>query len=150
MHIRPYQPNDKAALLALMRQHIPEFFAPAEAADFAEYLEKHREEYFVLEHENQIVACGGINYFPADRLARLSWDIVHPEAMGKGFGKALVDFRIQHISRQPGMDTLVVRTSQLAFKFYEKCGFQLKSIKKDFWAEELDLYYMEMPTTRIP
>ena len=38
---------------------------------------------------------------------------------------------------------ITVRTSQLAFGFYEKRGFELKGIEKDYWAEGFDLYRME-------
>ncbi|MHA7057839.1 hypothetical protein ACWGOQ_0011500 [Aquimarina sp. M1] len=36
--------------------------------------------------------------------------------------------------------THVVRTSQFASKFYEKMGFALVKIEKDFWVDGFDLY----------
>ncbi len=142
--IRAYKPADKASLLQMLKQHIPEYFAPAELDDFAEYLEQHREDYFVVEEEGQILGAGGINYFPKENTARISWDLIHPNAQGKGIGKALTLHRIDHIKGQGKFHTIEVRTSQLAFGFYEKCGFELEKVEKDFWAKGYDLYQMKM------
>ncbi|NAA11186.1 GNAT family N-acetyltransferase, partial [Escherichia coli] len=38
---------------------------------------------------------------------------------------------------------ITVRTSQLAYKFYEKQGFTLKEIQRDYWAKDFDMYSME-------
>jgi ribosomal protein S18 acetylase RimI-like enzyme len=39
---------------------------------------------------------------------------------------------------------IIVRTSQLAYKFYQKVGFELEKTEKDFWAKGFDLYQMKM------
>lgn len=140
--IRRYTPHDKTALLELIQLNIPQYFDPAEADDFSKYLDEEVEDYFVVEDQGIIIGAGGINYFPAKRLARISWDIIHPDAQGKGIGAALTQHRIEHILKNPGMDHIVVRTSQLAYGFYQKQGFELEKIEKDFWAEGYDLYQM--------
>ena len=38
---------------------------------------------------------------------------------------------------------ITVRSSQVAYKFYEKQGFVLNEIKKNYWAEGFDMYSME-------
>jgi len=52
--------------------------------------------------------------------------------------------RIEFINTCKEIDTIVVRTSQLAYQFYEKIGFQIQTIDKDFWAPGFDLYFMSM------
>jgi ribosomal protein S18 acetylase RimI-like enzyme len=155
MHtIRFYQNEDKEELIKLIQLNIPTFFEEAEENDFAEYLEKYKEDYFVIEDKitNQIIGCGGINYFFDDvieryqrsiNLARISWDIIHPNFQGQGIGKKLLLHRINHIQSKE-IKRIVVRTSQLAYKFYQKVGFELEKTEKDFWAKGFDLYQMKM------
>lgn len=140
--IKPYQTSHKEAVLQLLRLNTPQFFDPSEEADFVHYLDNELEDYFIIEQAGQVVGCGGINYLLADKTARISWDMLHPEAQGKGLGAQLVQHRIEHIKTQPEIETIVVRTSQLAYKFYQKCGFALQEISKDYWAKGFDLYYM--------
>ena len=142
--IKPYTLEDRTAVLQLLEENTPEFFAPSEKADLENYLDREAEEYFVVEEEGRIIGCGGINYFP--KKARISWDIISPDSQGKGIGSALVRHRIEHINKKGEFDLIEVRTSQIAYKFYEKMGFELLNIEKDFWAEDYHLYQMERKT----
>ena len=145
--IRAYRSEDKLEVMELLRKNIPAFFASEEEEDFQQYLEKEQEDYFVYKEGLKIIGAGGINYFPKENEARISWDMIDPEYHGKGIGSKLVRHRLQHIQeRAEGIDTIIVRTSQVAFRFYEKMGFELKRIEKDFWAEGFDLYLMKMTT----
>jgi ribosomal protein S18 acetylase RimI-like enzyme len=142
--IRPYYQNDKIAVIELLRSNTPAFFDPAEEKDLIEYLHKELEDYFVVEENNEIIGAGGVNYFLQEKIARISWDIIKPNAQGKGIGKKLTEYRINYLNKNSEVDLIVVRTSQLVYKFYEKRGFQLKKIEKDFWAKNFDLYYLEL------
>ena len=146
--IRPYAAKDKPETIALLRQNTPAYFDPSEEADFNHYLDVEREDYFVYEEEGRIVGAGGINYFPKEKTARISWDMVDPAMQGKGIGKKLTQFRIDHILKDPRIAFIVVRTSQLAYAFYEKMGFEVVSIEQDYWAKNYHLYQMQMPITQ--
>ncbi len=130
----------------MLRLNTPAYFAPSEESDFIHYLEKEVEDYYVAEENGTIIGCGGINYLENGTVARISWDIIHPDYQGKGIGKKLTAFRIAEIKKNPTVRSIVVRTSQLAYQFYEKMGFKLERIEKDFWAAGFDLYQMEMGT----
>lgn len=142
--IRNYKDSDKKQLQTLIKLNIPEFFSDDEEDDFIKYLEEEREDYFVLEEDGIILGCGGINYFPENGEARLSWDIIHPSFQGKGLGTRLTNYRIQKLMDHPDIHTIRVRTSRQAHQFYLKFGFNLMNVQKDYWAEGFDLYEMEM------
>ncbi|MEJ8803521.1 GNAT family N-acetyltransferase [Pontibacter sp. H249] len=143
--IRAYTNQDKEELIALLKLNIPAYFAEEEEADFVEYLEQHLEDYFVVEENDKLIAAGGLNYFPESGESRISWDVVHPDYQGKGIGRKLTQHRINHVRQNPQINLLIVRTTQLVYKFYEKMGFSLAKTEKDFWAKGFDLYQLHMP-----
>lgn len=144
--IRKYTPKDKPSLIEIFRQNTPTYFDISEEVDYSNYLEKELEDFFVFEINNTIVGAGGINYSPKEQSAIISWDLIAPSYHGKGIGTQLTQFRIKHIHTKPNVNSIIVRTSQLAYPFYKKMGFKLKTIKKDYWAKGYDLYYMTKKT----
>ncbi len=144
MTIRPYSPSDAPALLELLRLNTPHYFAESEKTDFMEYLANHIDSYFVIKLDDKIVGGGGFNRTPDGIKGALSWDILHPDAQGRGIGSELVKFRIAEMQKL-GVTEIGVRTSQHVFQFYEKMGFKLKNpVVKNYWAEGFDLYDMEI------
>lgn len=140
--ILPYQPADKNQLLTLISLNTPHNFAPEEASDFSQYLDNYVDEYYVLRNGEQIIACGGINYFPEQSKAHISWDMVHPELHRKGLGKMLLQFRLDRIKKRTDISTIIVNTSQLAEAFYAVNGFTKISEVKDYWAPGIHLVKM--------
>ncbi|GCB36047.1 GNAT family N-acetyltransferase [Bacteroides faecalis] len=141
--IREYQTTDKYALIDLIRLNTPKYFAINEEADLNEYLDTKRELYYVLLSDKKIVGCGGINFADNKTIGKISWDILHPQYQGKSLGTQLLKHRIEILKSISSIQKITVRTSQLAYKFYEKRGFVLNEIKRDFWAKGFDMYYME-------
>jgi len=140
--IRNYQPADLEETVKLVELNVPEYFAPPEIADFRKYLQEEREDYFIYESNGDILACGGINYEPDQ--AVISWDAVHPDHHGKGIGKELLLYRLDHIRKKEKHESVIVRTSQLTTGFYQKNGFLLKEIIENYWATGYHLYYMTL------
>lgn len=139
--IRNYDKSDKAEVIRLIRLNTPQYFSPEEEVDFIHYLDNEIEEYFIVECESIIAGCGGINFEDPSK-GIISWDIFHPEYQGKGLGSLLLNFRIKKIKEFSHIRDIYVRTSQLSYKFYEKNGFRLVEVVKDYWAEGLDMYKM--------
>ena len=142
--IRPYHSGDKPQLLTLLNLNVPRYFARSEVADFSNYLDNHVETYFVIEEADHTVGCGGINYFPQEATARISWDIIHPDYHGQGIGRALTLHRIDEIKKKPSVKKIIVRTTQLTYQFYGKMGFELEKVERDYWAKGFDLYQMKI------
>ena len=141
--IREYETKDQIEVINLIRLNTPEYFAVAEEEDLKKYLETEKELYYVLLFDQKIAGCGGINFADNNTTGKISWDIVHPDYQGKALGTKLLKHRIDILRSMDGIHKITVRTSQVAYKFYEKQGFKLFEIKKDYWAEGFDMYYME-------
>lgn len=142
--IRHYTHTDKSAVLTLLKCNTPKYFDTSEEKDLDYYLEHHLEDYFVVLNDSKLIGAGGINYFYKEKTARLSWDIIHPDSQGKGIGSQLTQYRINLIHQNPKIDLIMVRTSQLTFRFYEKMGFELDHVQRDFWSKGYDLYQMTL------
>ncbi len=142
MTIRPLLPSDKTALLAILLLNTPAYFHPDEELDFIHYLDKEIQDYFVVEISGNVVGSGGINYSTDGKTGIISWDLIHPDFQGKGIGRQLLEHRIAHIKTLSGIENISVRTSQQAYKFYGKSGFQLKEVVKDYWSPGYDMYKM--------
>ncbi|HET6245097.1 MAG: GNAT family N-acetyltransferase [Bacteroidetes bacterium] len=141
--IKSYETKDKSFIMALLKMNTPKYFSPKEENDLIYYLENEIENYFVVEYEKKIVACGGINFSDDLTTAKISWDIIHPHFQAKGIGSLLLNHRLTLLKSFNHLQIISVRTSQLAYKFYEKHGFKLVEVSKDYWAKGFDLYRME-------
>lgn len=141
--IREFLLKDISLAINLMHLNTPAYFSPKEEKDFIHYLEKEREYYYVVESGNTIIGCGGINFADHPGLAKISWDIIHPDFQGKGIGSQLLQFRIEKIKSLNPSAQIMVRTSQHAYTFYQKNNFTLKEVIKDYWAKGYDLYTMQ-------
>jgi ribosomal-protein-alanine N-acetyltransferase len=142
LKIRAYHPNDKPKLLGLLKLNVPVYFAESEINDLDEYLENHIEQYFVIEFENSIIGAGGINIEDNNSTGKISWDFIDPKFQGQGAGRKLLAYRIDLLKSIKSIENITVRTSQLTYLFYEKSGFVLKKVAKDYWAKGFDLYEM--------
>ncbi|WP_316822755.1 GNAT family N-acetyltransferase [Pedobacter gandavensis] len=143
INIRRHETRDSARLLTLLRLNTPEYFSPSEEADFIDYLDHFADQYYILELNGEILGCGGFNLSEDGKMGKISWDIFHPDSQGKGLGTALTKFRIQKMKEIPGIETISVRTSQMAYQFYEKFGLELREVVKDYWEVGFDLYRLD-------
>jgi len=141
--IKEYKNSDKVKVINLLKLNTPTYFSPEEEKDLLYYLDNEIEKYYVIEVDNQIIGSGGINFENDKTTGIISWDILHPEFQKKGFGTLLLKYRIGVLSSIETIKTITVRTTQLTYEFYQKNGFELNEVKKDYWAEGFDLYKME-------
>ena len=140
--IRKHKAEDNEALLQIMRNNTPEYFAETEIEDYKTYLESEIQDYFVALLDNKIIAGTGINYDKDKQLAKISWDIVDKGYHQQGIGSLLLRHRLDILATKKNIKSIIVRTSQLAYSFYEKHGFKLLERHKDYWAEGFDMYKM--------
>ena len=142
--IRQYKESGRERLIEIFKLNSPKYFDPEERIDFEDFLVRHGDTFFVIEHDNSIVGCGGYHFQNNGTVGRISWDFFYPDYQGKGYGRQLVQYCLEKLKKEPLMRKLEVWTSQHARDFYARFGFVTREIKKDFWGQGLDLYLMEM------
>jgi ribosomal protein S18 acetylase RimI-like enzyme len=142
--IRPYKIEDKAQLIEIFNRNTPQYFDPKEVQDFEAYLEKYPETYLTVLHDGKIVGGTGYYFKEEDNSGRITWIFFHPDSAGLGLGRLSVEYCMAILKTSPKVQKLVVTTSQLAFRFFEKFGYQLVQTEKDYWGQGLDLYLMEI------
>lgn len=143
--IRAYNQEDFEQLIRLIQHNTPPFFDASEEILFRNYL-KSVPNYYVIEQNQSIIAGGGFE-LDDKHTASLSWGMICPNWQRKGVGTELTQFRITEIKKNPDIQKVCIKTSQLAWEFYQKMGFTLLQTEIDFWAKGLDLYVMELDLT---
>ncbi len=155
MIIRPYLATDKPDCLEAFKSNMPEFFAPAELPDFESWLDqqaapaatdesKSREQYFVAELNGRAVGCGGYYIDLDTNKAIMTWGMIHRSLHRQGIGRQLFQYRIALIKSISPDSTIVLDTSQHAYPFFQKLGFVITKITRDFYAKGIDRYDMEL------
>ena len=143
MHLRPYQPADFAQCLAIFDSNTPPYFAPHEQAEFAEFLQKSNDPYFVVTiAADRVIGCGGYYLYTAEPMAGLSWGMVANTYHGTGAGRFLLLARLQQLCQTTNAVAVVINTSQHTYGFFEKVGFVVDTITADGFAVGLDKYKM--------
>ena len=142
--IRPYKPIDKAHLLEIFKLNTPKYFDDSEIKDFEDYLEEKGDTYFTIEINNKIVGGAGYYVHKSDRSGRITWIFFDPGYSGQGLGRQVVDYCLTQLKKDNEVDKYIVTTSQHAYKFFAKFGYQINRVEKDYWGQGLDLYEMEM------
>ena len=142
LNIREFVFNDTDKVLEVFKQNVPRYFAVNEIEEFEKYLESGIEKYFVAEIDGEIIGAGGVNFENNRTTGQISWGFIQPKFQGFGFGSRLLQHRIDFLKSVATVEKIALGTSQHTYKFYEKNGFVLKEIRKDYWAKDFDLYAM--------
>jgi [ribosomal protein S18]-alanine N-acetyltransferase len=144
MNIVTYNSIHFDGCLAVFDANTPQYFAPSERELFINYFTKGIEDYYVVEINNKVVACGGINYEDEKTTGVLSWGMVLPDYQKQGIGTALTQYRLNVMKAILGITKGRVRTAQYTYKFYEKMGFTLNYFEAGYFGGLFDLYDMSV------
>ena len=142
--IRTAQKQDFKFLSKIFSLNVPKYFDKKELNDFKKYFNsKNLESYFIIESQGKVVGGGGYAYENM-KTARICWLFIDPNYHGFGFGKKLVNYCIKILKNNRKLNVIEVETSNLTYKFYEKLNFKIEYIKKDYWPNNDDLYFMKI------
>ena len=73
-----------------------------------------------------------------DGILELKNIAVEPDAQGRGYGKALIDFLIQTYKEQYAVLQVGTGDSPSTIPFYESCGFRRHHLVKNFFTDYYD------------
>ena len=142
--IRSAQKQDFKFLSKIFSLNVPKYFDKKELNDFKKYFNsKNLESYFIIESQGKVLGGGGYAYENM-KTARICWLFIDPNYHGFGFGKKLVNYCIKILKNNRRLNVIEVETSNLTYKFYEKLNFKIVYIKKDYWPNNDDLYFMKI------
>ncbi len=150
MDLRPYLPTDRAACLGVFESNVPEYFDPAEQTGFESFLDNPDCPYFVMEHDESIVGCGGYALGQQNGLASMVWGMVRRDSHKLGLGRFLLLYRLREIGKASGIEMVRLDTSQKAEPFFRKQGFKATGVVKNGYGPGLDRVEMVMKLTVCP
>ena len=139
---RAYTGSDRESCLALFDANCPEYFAPHERADYAEFLDPVPVGYEVCESDGSVVGAFGLVIIEG-RGARLCWIMLAPDYKGGGLGAAMMD-RIIAKGRELETPTIGIAASQKSAPFFAKFGAETIKETRDGWGPGLDRIDMEL------
>jgi RimJ/RimL family protein N-acetyltransferase len=155
--LRPWRPADRAACLALLDANSPRFFGPSDRADYLRFLANPDRPYWVMIGSDPsaadagagtgtgtVVGCGGAAVAPVERVGFLTYGMVDPTRHGQGLGTLLTRFRLRWLAAQPGIDRVLIDTSNETEGFYARFGFRTLRVIRDAYAPGLHQHDMEL------
>jgi RimJ/RimL family protein N-acetyltransferase len=131
LRFRPYEDTDRSACLALFDANCPEYFAPNERSDYAQFLEARRGNYDVCLLGDSVVGAYGL--YPLTELsAALHWILLSPSVQGHGLGSAIMT-RVMSEMKHADHSLLRISASHRSAPFFSRFGAVELSTVADGW-----------------
>lgn len=127
-HFREYEPEDRAACVAIYRSNEPDFVKPEYFPAFERLLEEGTSYMLVLEHGGRIVGFGALELRGEQDVATLRFGMIHREWRGRGLGSALLAVRLALLAPDGDTMTVGLETGAASAAFFGSYGFELVSI----------------------
>lgn len=126
MELTPVQSEDRSAYLQYL------LLADENEEIINEYIDDG--EMFSIQYENQIVGVA-LFTFPSEHIVELKNIAIDSNYRGKGLGKLVLN-KANAIYQDRNYSTMIVGTANCSIEniiFYQKAGFRMAEIKKDFF-----------------
>lgn len=136
--IRPMTPEDIDTVV----EHETMVFGSSLGEEMLHYelMQNQFAEYYVLDIDGVIGYIGMWCVFENGQITNF---YIHPTHQGKGYGKELLEFALNIFKEKVSVVTLEVRVSNTRAKeMYEKYGFQVGGIRKNYYKNGEDALLM--------
>ncbi len=120
--------------------NVPAFFTSDEHPDFVGFLTSYAPawNYKVIERAGEVMACAGYAVSADGTTANLCWGMVHPNLHRQGLGTLLLKAWLEALRLTPGIEQVVMDTSQHAQAFYVRFGVELRQVVPNGYGPGLD------------
>ena len=150
--IRTYTLADRENILAIFISNCPKYFDIHDQIDLLDFLDNYADNNFkVLLSGNEIIGCGGHYVKHSEKVFGIAW------VMFRRFGVGHSNFReitaqffshiLQNIENENLNYDIVINTTQLLEKIFNKFGFLTEKIITNGFGENLDHYVMRRKIT---
>lgn len=151
--IRSYLKSDRQECLEIFDKNCPEFFSPDERKGLELWLDVQdsgtityenslADFFYVILLNFEVIGCGGFYIEKENRVARITWGMIHPEFHKQGYGKKLLEFGVKQVEYLFPDYKIELGTSQHTFPFFEKLEFETKRITENAYKHGLHRYDM--------
>ena len=138
----PYSPEHRAACLAVFDENCPEFFAPNERAEYAEFLDRVGADYRVCRRDGRVVGAFGLMPGGAVDEAHLNWILLSPSAQGAGLGRAIMG-EVAALAGARGVARIAIAASHRSASFFARFGARELVRTEDGWGPGMHRIDME-------
>jgi GNAT superfamily N-acetyltransferase len=118
--VRELRPDDRDRCLEIYRVLEPGRFPPNDECYFTATIDKADHSLLVIEHNNHIVACGGISHSSIG--ATLFYGLIHPDFQRRGLGRLLLLSRLARLTIDKPICVLICAVES-SISYYEQFHF---------------------------
>lgn len=122
MEMRAFVAGDREGCLAVLRSNVPGFLDAGAEAEFGLFLDGGPVDFWVAEHDGNVVGCGGFVLDGGG--ARLRWGMVGAAYQRQGIGRFLLFFRMKAIGGRGAVEMVTATVPRAAVPFYAGQGFR--------------------------
>ncbi|KIP67337.1 acetyltransferase [Vibrio harveyi] len=137
-----YQSGDREDCLDVFDENCPEFFAPNERSDYADFLDSSPEGYEVCMLGGDIIGAVGLSGEESQNQS-INWIMISPKAQGLGIGSIFMK-RAINLANERGLGHIKIAASHLSAPFFCKYGAVSIGEVKDGWGPDMHRIDMEL------
>ncbi len=141
LRVREYQSSDLDACLAIYRSNLAKFL-PHDIEMFATHLMEPYSYYLIVESQESILACGGLDIQADTNHAGLTFGMVHNDSHRCGLGSILLLTRLALLDGEHDPAFVGLETTLAVEPFYKRFGFERLSLPDQRYAG--GSYYVNM------
>ena len=154
IQIRTYTLSDKSAVIAAFQSNCPKYFEWADELDLIYFLDNQADNHFkVVLHNDKIIGCGGHYSKQSEQIFGIAWVFFERFSIGaRGFlkvGSTFFNHLLDNIQKENLPYDIVINTTQLMEKTFQKFGFCTEKITANGFGTNLDWYVMRRKSRQV-